>query len=72
MRLGEQIKQARNAKSLTILQLWAASGVQPATISRIETGTTPNPSFATIAKLFRALDLPLATIDDSGPTAAQS
>lgn len=53
--LGRELAAARDARKLTQPQLQAASGVQQAEISRIERGVG-NPTFATIAKIMRALD----------------
>ena len=51
----ETLREARKRRGWTIAQLAFASGVDKGTISRIETGVTPNPSSATVASLEIAL-----------------
>lgn len=53
--LGEAIKQARKERKLTQEQLGEMVGVKKAQISKIENSTT-NARFATILKVFKALD----------------
>lgn len=58
-KLGEMLIQARNSRGLNQHELSKKSGVAQATISQIESGYTQNPSFATLKKLFSALDYDL-------------
>ncbi|MCQ2238702.1 MAG: helix-turn-helix domain-containing protein [Bacteroidaceae bacterium] len=51
--IGEAIRQAREAKHLTQSELGELVGVKKAQISKIENGC--NVTFATIARLFRAM-----------------
>lgn len=53
--IGETIKQARESKNLTQEELGKLLGVQRAQISRIESGK--NLTFATIARVFRAMGI---------------
>jgi ribosome-binding protein aMBF1 (putative translation factor) len=53
MLVGEAIRKARQAKSLSQEQLGEMVGVQKAQISRLENGK--NLTIATICKLFKAL-----------------
>lgn len=54
--LGEAIKQARIERHLTQEQLGELVGVKKAQISKIENSTT-DARFATIMKVFKALDV---------------
>ena len=53
--VGEAIKQTRQSKKLTQEELGARIGVQPAQISRIESGR--NLTLTTVAKVFRAMNV---------------
>ena len=53
--IGEAIKHARQSKKLTQKELGELIGVQRAQISRIESGK--NLTFATISKIFRAMNI---------------
>lgn len=53
--IGEAIKQARESRNLTQEELGKLLGVQRAQISRIESGK--NLTFATIARVFRAMGI---------------
>ena len=53
--IGEAIKQARLSKNLTQEDLGKLIGVQKAQISRIENGK--NLTIATVAKIFKAMDI---------------
>lgn len=54
--LGEAIKQARLERNLTQEQLGDLVGVKKAQISKIENSTT-DARFATVMKVFKALDV---------------
>ena len=54
--LGEAIKQARIERHLTQEQLGELVGVKKAQISKIENSTT-DARFATVLKVFKALDV---------------
>ena len=54
-RIGEAIKQARQAQRLTQEELGRLVGVQKAQISRIENGK--NLTFSTVIKLLKAMGL---------------
>jgi len=54
--LGEAIKQARLERHLTQEQLGELVGVKKAQISKIENSTT-DARFATVMKVFKALDV---------------
>lgn len=54
--IGEAIRKARKEKNLTQEQLGKLMGVQKAQVSKIENGKNLN--FSTIAKAFKAMDIP--------------
>ncbi len=56
VKIGAQLREARERALLTQQELAARAGVQPFTISRIETDKV-EPRFSTIRKLARALDM---------------
>lgn len=53
--IGEAIKKARQSKNLTQEELGAMIGVKKSQVSRIEKGS--NITFATMAKIFRAMGI---------------
>lgn len=53
--IGETIKKARQSKNLTQEELGAMIGVKKSQVSRIEKGS--NITFATMAKIFRAMGI---------------
>lgn len=53
--IGEAIKKARQSKNLTQEELGAIIGVKKSQVSRIEKGS--NITFATMAKIFRAMGI---------------
>ena len=59
--IGEAIKKTREGKNLTQAQLGEMIGVGRAQISKIESGK--NVTFATIARVFKALGIATATLD---------
>lgn len=60
--LGEKIKAVRKAKKLTQAQLAELSSTNEKHISKIETGVY-FPTYATLSKIFKALDLNIENID---------
>jgi len=56
VKIGAQLREAREQALLTQEELAARAGVQPFTISRIETDKV-EPRFRTIRKLAKALDM---------------
>jgi len=56
VKIGAQLREAREQALLTQEELAARAGVQPFTISRIETDKV-EPRFSTIRKLAKALDM---------------
>lgn len=60
---GKIFKKARLSKGLTQLQLSIKAGVYPNTYAKIERGEQ-DPSFATVKKLAKILDLDLSDIPD--------
>ena len=56
VKIGAQLREARERALLTQEELAARAGVQPFTVSRIETGKV-EPRFRTIRKLAEALDM---------------
>jgi HTH-type transcriptional regulator/antitoxin HipB len=60
---GQVFKDGRIAKGLTQLQLAKKAGIYPNTYAKIERGEQ-DPSFATVKKLAKALDLDLKDIPD--------
>jgi transcriptional regulator with XRE-family HTH domain len=55
--IGQRLRAARLARGLTQAQLAAVSGVQQATLSKLESGAKTRASFTTMACLARALDV---------------
>lgn len=60
--LGHKIKAIRKAKKLTQAQLAELSGTNEKHISKIETGVY-FPTYATLSKIFEALDLNIENLD---------
>jgi len=56
VKIGAQLREAREQALLTQEELAARAGVQPFTISRIETDKV-EPRFSTIRKVAKALDM---------------
>jgi transcriptional regulator with XRE-family HTH domain len=56
VKIGAQLREAREQALLTQEELGARANVQPMTISRIETDKV-EPRFSTIRKLAKALDI---------------
>jgi transcriptional regulator with XRE-family HTH domain len=56
VKIGAQLREVREQALLTQEELAARAGVQPFTISRIETDKV-EPRFSTIRKLAKALDM---------------
>jgi transcriptional regulator with XRE-family HTH domain len=56
VKIGAQLREAREQALLTQEELAARAGLQPFTISRIETDKV-EPRFSTIRKLAKALDM---------------
>jgi transcriptional regulator with XRE-family HTH domain len=56
-RLGETLRRARGARSLTEVAVQA--GISPETLRKIETGRLPSPAFGVVAALAGALTLSL-------------
>jgi len=52
---GKRIRDKRESRGLTRSALSDLSGVPESTISKIELGTTRNPTMSTLSKLARAL-----------------
>jgi transcriptional regulator with XRE-family HTH domain len=56
---GERLKQLREKRGFTVMQLAATSGVPYETIYRVERGTHQEPRVSVAVKLARALGLSL-------------
>ena len=66
-RLGEVLRDARGARSMTAVA--AAAGMPVETLRKIESGRVPTPTFFTIAALAGELRLPLdALVDACAPS----
>jgi transcriptional regulator with XRE-family HTH domain len=59
--VGERLREARRARSLSLAALAASAGVGKGSLSEIENGTR-NPTLATLYALAGALGVPLATL----------
>lgn len=55
---GQQLRELRRARKLTVNQLAVYSGISSATISKIENGKRGTPKPATIKKLATVLKVP--------------
>ena len=62
-RLGEQLRHARGARTLT--QVAEAAAISPETLRKIETGRLATPAFSTIAALARVLPVSLDELAES-------
>lgn len=60
-KIGEAIKQAREAKNLTQEQLGELMGVKKAQVSKIESGKSI--SFSTIVRAFKAMGIKTASLE---------
>ncbi|GAA1480163.1 helix-turn-helix transcriptional regulator [Gordonia sinesedis] len=61
-RLGEQLRQARGAR--TLAHVAQRAGVSAETLRKIETGRMPTPAFTTVVALARVLSIPLDQLAD--------
>ena len=57
--IGENVKKARNMLGLTQDDLVRKSGVKHATLTKIESNLVIKPSVQTVAKIAKALDVPI-------------
>jgi transcriptional regulator with XRE-family HTH domain len=60
--LGAALREARERAGLSQSALGQLAGLAPNMISRIESGERPNPQFATIARIAKAIGVSLDTI----------
>jgi transcriptional regulator with XRE-family HTH domain len=58
MAIGDRVREARDSKGLTQPQLSHQSGVSERALRDIESGTTKNPSTATVKRLASVLGVP--------------
>lgn len=61
-RLGSHLKQARNSKKLSLLQLSKIALVPKSTIGHIENGTIRRPRIEVLQALAKALELPVGDL----------
>lgn len=59
--LGAALRQLRERRALTQVEVARRADVEPTWLSRIESGTA-NPSWGTIRRICNALDTPLAEL----------
>lgn len=62
MRLGQVLAMAREISGKTLRDLERETGVSNALLSQIETGKVKQPSFHTVVKIARALNVKLDTL----------
>jgi ribosome-binding protein aMBF1 (putative translation factor) len=62
--VGDRIRQARRKAGLTQKELAERSGLRQSHISRLERGRH-SPSFVTVEKIAKALDIPVSQLDPS-------
>lgn len=60
-KLGQTLRQARNKKKLTMLELEVLTGISEGDISRIENGKK-NFAITTLFKLAKGLELPVSQL----------
>jgi len=53
--IGQEIREARESAGLSLGSLAEQSGLEKASISRLESGKNPNPSLRTLSRLAKAL-----------------
>jgi DNA-binding phage protein len=62
------LQVARQSRGLSLTEIARRSGIDPASLSRLETGKNPNPTFETLSRYAAALglrlDLSLVEIED--------
>lgn len=61
MTLAQTLREVREGRGLSQVELAEKSGLKQATISDLERGDTLRPQFETISKLAKALNVPLET-----------
>lgn len=61
--LADLVKAARTKRGWTMRTLEQKSGVDDAIIALIETKKTPDPRFSSVARICKALRIPLSKID---------
>ena len=67
LELGQFIKEKREAAGLTQKELGSASGLSDSSIQRIETGSRRTPSWDTLCKIARALNIhPFEILKNAG------
>ncbi len=66
MTLGERLRQARLAHSMSLAALARASGLSKGFLSQVESGAT-NPSLGSLRRLAEALSLSVSDLMSSGP-----
>ena len=54
--IGQEIREARESAGLSLGGLAEQSGLEKASISRLESGKNPNPSLRTLSRLAKALN----------------
>jgi len=58
-KIGEKIRKLRQRKKMSQDRLSKKADLALNTIVKIETGENPNPTFETLQKIAKALDIPL-------------
>lgn len=70
--IGRQLKTKRKQRGLTLEGLEGLAGVARARISQIENARRPQPTFDTIARIARALDVSLDELAGRGEAGDKS
>lgn len=67
-----RLKQERQARGLSLADMAGRSGIDPATLSRLEGGKNPNPTYETLSRFAEALGLrlTLGLVDPGAPGAS--
>jgi len=60
MNLGEFVGEARRRKGLSLRELARLTGIQNSHLSELETGRRSNPTWNSVLKITKALDLKIS------------
>lgn len=71
MHIGQRLRQLREERGYTLAEVAQKANISISHLSAVENGSRPNPSFAVVANLAHAYNVPLSYFDENAKASGE-